>query len=276
MPTTWPSSSSAGPPLMPAAERAAEEDLRIEAAPDQAVVGALGDREADVERVAERVDALALRQRLRLAGGTRSASKLPARPASAGLQQRQVVQHVELQDLQRRLAAVGGDVDEVVALGLQRRLADDVEVGDDVALARRRRSPSRPRSGWPGPSARCGSGPAASAPARRPCAPRARPAPTAARRPRRPRSARGGAARRWRGCATPTAGATERQHADGQRQHRRTSFIREDSTVAACTAARRSPHGVRANAALLQSPRPPRARPAADSTRRHAACNAAA
>ena len=53
----------------------------------------------------------------------------------AGAQQRQVVQHVELQDRERRLAAVGGDVDQVVALGLQRRFADDVEVGDDVALA---------------------------------------------------------------------------------------------------------------------------------------------
>ena len=40
----------------------------------------------------------------------------------------------------------------------------------------RRRSPSRPRSGWRGPSARCGSARAASAPARRPCAPKARPA----------------------------------------------------------------------------------------------------
>ena len=69
-------------------------------------------------------------------GRNGSASKVCGRAASAALQQRQVVQHVELQDLQRRLAAVGGDVDQVVALGLQRRLADDVEVGDDVAVAR--------------------------------------------------------------------------------------------------------------------------------------------
>ena len=115
-----------------ARERAAEEDLRIEAPLDHAVVGALHDREADVERIAERVDALALRQRLVL-GAKGSASKvLPG--AVGGLEQRQVVQHVELQDLQRRLAAVGGDVDQLVALGLQRRLADDVEVGDDQAV----------------------------------------------------------------------------------------------------------------------------------------------
>ena len=112
-------------------------------------------------------------------GGTPSASKLRPRRV-AGLQQRQVVQHVELQDLQRRLAAVGGHVDEVVVLRLQGGLADHVEIGDDVALARRRRSRSRPRSGCRGPSARCGPGPAGSAPARRPCGPKTRPAPEAA------------------------------------------------------------------------------------------------
>ena len=116
-------------------ERAAEEDLRIEAAPHQAVVGALRDREADVERVAERVDALALRPAAGSPGGS-AARRSCARRGVAGAQQREVVQHVDLQDLQRRLAAVGGHVDEVVALGLQRGLADDVEVGDDVALAR--------------------------------------------------------------------------------------------------------------------------------------------
>ena len=121
-------------------ERAAEEDLRIEAALDQAVVGALGDREADVERVAERVDPLALRERRverakrqRVEGLASAASG--ARLRIAGAQQRQVVQHVELQDLHRRLAAVGRHVDEVVPLRLERRLADDMEVGEDVALA---------------------------------------------------------------------------------------------------------------------------------------------
>ena len=46
------------------------------------------------------------------------------------------MQDVELQDDERRLAPVGGDVDQVVAVGLERRFADDVEVGDDVALRR--------------------------------------------------------------------------------------------------------------------------------------------
>ena len=113
-------------------ERAAEEDLRIEAAPHQAVVGALRDREADVERIAERVDALALRERLAGRAKRQRVEALARRVG--GAQQREVVQHVELQDHQRRLAAVGGDVDQVVAIGLQRGLADDVEVGDDVAL----------------------------------------------------------------------------------------------------------------------------------------------
>ena len=67
----------------------------------------------------------------------RARRSLAAPPAaSARLQQREVVQHVELQDLHRRLAAVGGDVDQVVPVGLQRGLGDDVEIGDDVALAR--------------------------------------------------------------------------------------------------------------------------------------------
>ena len=116
----------------PGRERAAEEDLRIEAALDQAVVGALRHREADVERIAERIDALALGQRL---VGRTKRQRIEAAPGGvAGAQQRQVVQDVELQDLQRRLATVGGDVDQVVPLGLERRFADDVEVGDDVAL----------------------------------------------------------------------------------------------------------------------------------------------
>ena len=41
------------PAAHPGRERAAEEDLRIEAPLDQAVVGTLRHREADVERVAE-------------------------------------------------------------------------------------------------------------------------------------------------------------------------------------------------------------------------------
>jgi hypothetical protein len=140
MPITRPSWSSAGPRH----ERTTEEDLRVEAALDQAVVRALGDREAHVERVAERVDALALREALRFgakrerverAAGRRVFGRRGCRRIGC-LEQRQVVQHVELQDLQRRFAAVGRDVDEVVALGLQGRFGNDVEVGDDVALAR--------------------------------------------------------------------------------------------------------------------------------------------
>ena len=74
-----------------------------------------------------------------LAGRNGSASKVLPAPLArrvAGAQQREVVEDVELQDDERRLAAVGGDVDEVVAVGLERRFADDVEVGDDVALRR--------------------------------------------------------------------------------------------------------------------------------------------
>ena len=122
-------------------ERAAEEDLRIKAPPHQPVVGALRDREADVERVAERIDALALRERLvggakrqRVEGLARGPGTVPTRVA--GAQQSEVVQDVELQDDERRLAPVGGDVDEVVLVGLERRLGDDVEVGDDMALRR--------------------------------------------------------------------------------------------------------------------------------------------
>src|SRR6185295_6678559 len=95
-------------------------------------------READVERIAERIDALALREWL--VGGTErqrvEGLARAGRARVAGAQQREVVADVELQDDQRRLAAVGGDVDEVVAVGLERRFADDVEVGDDVALRR--------------------------------------------------------------------------------------------------------------------------------------------
>ena len=38
------------------------------------------------------------------------------------------------EELQRAFAAIGGAVDQTIAVRLQRRLADDVVVGEDVAL----------------------------------------------------------------------------------------------------------------------------------------------
>ena len=104
-----------------AAERAAEEDLRIEAAPHHAVVGAL--RRPRSRRRADCRASRCARPAPAARSSGRKASASKRAPARVGrLEQRQVVQHVDLQDLQRRLAAVGGDVDQVVALGLQRRL----------------------------------------------------------------------------------------------------------------------------------------------------------
>ena len=63
----------------------------------------------------------------------RAAAGQAGRAGSAGLQQREVVDDVEGQQLQRALLAVDGGVDQPVARRLQRVLADDVVVGDQVA-----------------------------------------------------------------------------------------------------------------------------------------------
>ena len=124
-------------------ECAAEEDAGVEAALDEPVVVALEHGEADVERVAERVDAFALGQRVACgAEGERAARCIDHRAAvlarravrRQSLDERQVVDRVETQQLQGALAAVDAGVGQPVALGLQRHLADDVVVGDDQAV----------------------------------------------------------------------------------------------------------------------------------------------
>ena len=71
-----------------------------------------------------------------LAGRNGSASKALPAPASPARSSARSCRTSSCRIDERRLAPVGGDVDEVVAVGLERRLADDVEVGDDVALRR--------------------------------------------------------------------------------------------------------------------------------------------
>jgi hypothetical protein len=63
------------------------------------------------------------------------------------LEQRQVVHHVEGQQLQRTLFAVHRGVDQPVAAGLQRVLADDVVVGDEQARLASTRKPE-PTEDW--------------------------------------------------------------------------------------------------------------------------------
>ena len=74
------------------------------------------------------------------ASGIAARSEAQRRAAGEGrrrgwLHQREVVDRVEGEQLQRPFRSiVGGAVDEAIALRLQRRLADHVIVGDDVAF----------------------------------------------------------------------------------------------------------------------------------------------
>jgi hypothetical protein len=113
-------------------QRAAEEDGGQEAAFGQAVVGAFDHGEAHVQRVAEREDALAARGR-RVRGAELERAAAGQRGGVDRAQQGEVVHDVHRQQLQRALAAVGRAVDEAVTLRLQRDVADDVVVGDEVA-----------------------------------------------------------------------------------------------------------------------------------------------
>ena len=109
-------------------ERPAEEQGGQEAALGRTVVVAFGHGKAHVQRVAHAEDARAARQRFVF----RPQFHRAAAGKGVGLcraQQGHVMQHVKGQQLQCALAAVHRGVDQPVARGLQRKLADHVVVG---------------------------------------------------------------------------------------------------------------------------------------------------
>ena len=118
-------------------ERAAKKDARVKAALDQPVVGALGHRKANVQRVAQRVDALALRQWV--GGGAKAQHRRCCR-APLGAQHGQVALHVKRQQLHLALLPLHRHVNAPVALGLQRQLAGHVKVGDDQPIGRHKKA----------------------------------------------------------------------------------------------------------------------------------------
>jgi hypothetical protein len=87
---------------------------------------------ADVQRVAERVDALPLRQG-RARGPEGQGRQRPRRRMDEP-HQRQVVNGVERQELQWPLRALGGGVDQPVPPRVEGRLAHHVVVGDGQTL----------------------------------------------------------------------------------------------------------------------------------------------
>mgnify|MGYP000267026151 CR=1 FL=1 len=118
-------------------ECTAKKDARVKAALDQPVVGALGHRKANVQRVAQRVDALALRQWV--GGGAKAQHRRCCR-APLGAQHGQVALHVKRQQLHLALLPLHRHVHAPVALGLQRQLAGHVKVGDDEPIGRHKKA----------------------------------------------------------------------------------------------------------------------------------------
>ena len=83
-------------------------------------------------RIAHRVDAVALGQRL--VGGAKTKRSAPFQAARCDAQQGQVAAHVEVQQLQLPFLPVGGGKAQPIAGRLQRELADDVIVGQHMAV----------------------------------------------------------------------------------------------------------------------------------------------
>jgi hypothetical protein len=109
-------------------ERPAEVDARVARVLEQSVVGAVHDAHAEVERIAERVEPLALAERLAAV----EREGLP--PCALAAQQRQVLHDVEGDELRLVLAAVLRVDLHHVAVGVVQRGRHDVVVRDEGPL----------------------------------------------------------------------------------------------------------------------------------------------
>jgi hypothetical protein len=105
-------------------DRAGEHQLVVEAARDHAVVGAFGNREAEVERIAHRVQVLALRQARQLFRHLEEAGAV-----AVDAQHGQVVQHIDRQQFDIAALAAGVDPFADVGVGIERELGHHVVVG---------------------------------------------------------------------------------------------------------------------------------------------------
>ncbi len=106
-------------------DRTGEQQLVVEAARDHAVVGAFGNREAQVQRIAQRVQVLALRQCRQLRGDLEEAGAVAADP-----QHRQIMQHIDCQQFDIAALAAGVHPFADVGVGVERELRYHVVVGD--------------------------------------------------------------------------------------------------------------------------------------------------
>jgi len=108
-------------------ERAGEMDALVVAALHQPVVGALVDGEAEIERIAHGIEALAFGQ---TAGHRRLVEREERGIALIEVDDSKIVGKIDRQQLDLAAAAVGTGIFEPVGFRLERHLRDDVIVGD--------------------------------------------------------------------------------------------------------------------------------------------------
>ncbi len=114
-------------------DRAGEMHARVVALLDEAVVGAFDDREAEIERIAHRVEPLAARRGV----GDRGRVEVEMRQVRAfELDDREIVGDVDREQLQRALRSVGPCEFEAIGLRLERVLRNDVVVRDREPIRR--------------------------------------------------------------------------------------------------------------------------------------------
>ncbi len=102
---------------------------------DKAVIGALDDGEAEIERIAHRVEPLALRQASAQRRGIEGEA-CPRRHTVFEPDQREIVGEIDGEQPQPTMPAICHGVFEAIGFGLERVLRDNVIVGDgDPPLA---------------------------------------------------------------------------------------------------------------------------------------------
>jgi hypothetical protein len=108
-------------------ERAGEVNLFAVAVLDQPVVGALADGEAEVERVAHRIEPLTFRQ---IARHRSCAEREERRILLVEAHDREIVRQVDAEHADLAVTAIGCRIFEPIGLGLEHELRDHMIVGD--------------------------------------------------------------------------------------------------------------------------------------------------
>jgi hypothetical protein len=113
-------------------ERARKMDAFVVAALDETVIGAFDDGEAEIERIAHGIEALALGE---LAAERPRIEVEERHVAAVEVHHRKIVGEVDGEQRELAARAVGGGVFKTISLGLERYMRDDVVVGDGKSVA---------------------------------------------------------------------------------------------------------------------------------------------